>query len=295
MKDKLIWILIPIAAMVAGYIIYEDYIKDSSSEKQSAEFNTVTDTTSINPDLRRTKMYEDEWSAASGQERKIAADETFFGERIVKDTIKKTTALVEANVPPEEKPKVIIKYVTEKKKEDPVAVIEEPKKKNRSRDSGPVEVTGEQSQAAIPGTEISVEAVVHNDQKIQPNGTLLLRLSESVKINGKTIPRNTFVSGSVSLQGERIMITVNNIKLSDIEVVKVNLHAYDAVNGGEGIFVAGGVDSQIKQDAASTVISEASRSIKVPIVDRVLPRAGQSKVYEQAVNVPSGIRVILKQ
>lgn len=102
----------------------------------------------------------------------------------------------------------------------------------------------------------SFKGVVHGTQEVGSGEVITLRNTEEIKIGGKTVPRNTILSGAVSLSKNRLMITVPSVRLEN-ELVPVNLIVY-ASDGMQGIptgfdATADAVDGQLEKEAISQI------------------------------------------
>src|SRR5699024_7321675 len=77
-----------------------------------------------------------------------------------------------------------------------------------------------------------IPVLVDGDQVVRANSRLRMRLQKEAVIAGKVIPRNTLVYGFVSLQPNRLSVTIEHI-----DQVAVALKAYDFEDGNEGIYI----------------------------------------------------------
>src|SRR5690606_21133796 len=74
----------------------------------------------------------------------------------------------------------------------------------------------------------TIEAVIHETQTLTSGSTVKLRLLNDVYINGKRIPKDNFVFGTASLNGERLEITIDHIRDgASLFPVSLNVHDMD--------------------------------------------------------------------
>jgi conjugative transposon TraM protein len=102
---------------------------------------------------------------------------------------------------------------------------------SRPRNMGFITAHAE-SQTAVRNT---ITACVHGDQTILNGQNVRLRLMEPVRAGKTTVPRNTLISGTAKIQGERLDITVNSVEFAG-QIIPVELTVYD-LDGQRGIFI----------------------------------------------------------
>ena len=100
----------------------------------------------------------------------------------------------------------------------------------------------------------SVPAVIHNDQVVEAGSTVKLRLLQDVQLEGRLIPRNSFLYGTCSLAGNRLTITATSVQYQG-NLLPVSLKAFD-IDGNEGLNIPGSIDRDaLKQGAVQGVSS----------------------------------------
>jgi conjugative transposon TraM protein len=105
--------------------------------------------------------------------------------------------------------------------------------------------------AAAP-TLNAVPAVIHSDQVVEAGSTVKMRLLEDVQLEGRLIPRNSFLYGVCSLSGNRLTISTTSVQYQG-SLLPISLKAFD-VDGGEGLNVPGSMSRDaLKQGAAGGV------------------------------------------
>lgn len=94
----------------------------------------------------------------------------------------------------------------------------------------------------------AVEAVVHETQTIVNGSIVKIRLVNDVFINGVLIPRNSFVFGTASLNGERLEIKISTIKYQN-NICPVELSVFD-IDGIKGIYIPGTINRDVAKASA---------------------------------------------
>lgn len=98
----------------------------------------------------------------------------------------------------------------------------------------------------------AIGAVVHQDQTILNGSTLKLRLIDNIYVNGTLIPKNTLISGTATLNGERLAIEINSIRNQN-SIFPVSLSVYDQ-DGLPGIHIQGTIGTEsVKESAQQTL------------------------------------------
>lgn len=100
----------------------------------------------------------------------------------------------------------------------------------------------------------AIAAVVHGDQTVTSGATLKMHLLQDMVVDGVVIPKNSFVYGVVSFNGERMSVKVSAIRLHN-SIYPVKLDVFDR-DGIKGIYVPGSVKSDVKADVTDAGASE---------------------------------------
>jgi hypothetical protein len=66
------------------------------------------------------------------------------------------------------------------------------------------------TQPKQPGN--TIQAVVHEDQTLVTGAVIKLRLLDGIYVNGKMIPKGSFVYGTCALNNERLEIKITSIR-----------------------------------------------------------------------------------
>ncbi|MDF4203917.1 conjugative transposon protein TraM [Maribacter sp. SA7] len=136
-------------------------------------------------------------------------------------------------------------------------------------------------------TDETIYVVVDGDQIVMANTRLRMRLTKSALINGKQIPKNTFIFGFISFQPNRALIEIKNIKHHPTK-----LKAFDLLDGSEGIYV----ENNFRAEATTEVLDDVIGDINIPAVPQV---GGITKVLRRSnrnvkVTVLNNYKLILK-
>lgn len=152
----------------------------------------------------------------------------------------------------------------------------------------------------------TIAAVVAGDQTIANGQPVRLRLTEPMWVGTQLIPRNTVVTGSGRLNGERLEIDITSIE-SEGSVYEVELQVFDT-DGQEGINIPNSMESDalkeiganmgstvassinISTDAGAQIVSDVGRGL-LNGVSQYLTK----KVREVKVKLKANYRVMLHQ
>ena len=146
----------------------------------------------------------------------------------------------------------------------------------------------------------TIQAVVHEDQTLVTGAVIKLRLLDGVYVNGKMIPKGSFVYGTCALNNERLEIKITSIRYLN-NILPVALSVYD-LDGMQGLYVPG----SIGRDAAKNGVGDAVQSLQLMSMDQSVGTQAASagveaakglfnhKVKQIKVKVKAGYEVLLK-
>lgn len=146
----------------------------------------------------------------------------------------------------------------------------------------------------------TIQAVVHEDQTLVTGAVIKLRLLDGIYVNGKMIPKGSFVYGTCSLNNERLEVKIGSIRYLN-NILPVALAVYD-LDGMEGLYVPG----SIGRDAAKNGVGDAIQSMQLMSMDQSVGTQAASagveaakglfnhKVKQIKVKVKAGYEVLLK-
>jgi conjugative transposon TraM protein len=98
----------------------------------------------------------------------------------------------------------------------------------------------------------AIEAVVHEDQTLVSGSIVKLRLLDDINVRGKVIPKDNFVYGTVSLDGERLTVKINSLRYRK-SLYPVKLSVYD-IDGLDGIYIPGAIARDVAKSSADRSI-----------------------------------------
>ena len=147
---------------------------------------------------------------------------------------------------------------------------------------------------------LSVEAVVHQGQTLVNGAVMKLRLNDEIFIDGKTIPKGSFVFGIVSLNGERLECEIASIRLNN-QLFPVKLQIYD-LDGLPGIYVPGAITREVAKNSVDNAgqmleITSLDPSLKAQAANAGLGAVKSllsKKIKLVKVTVKDGYKVLLK-
>lgn len=125
-------------------------------------------------------------------------------------------------------------------------------------------------------TENAIQAVVHETQNILNGSIVKLRLLNDILVNDVHLPKDKFLFGVASLNGERLNIRINSILYKN-SLFPVDLAVYD-MDGLKGIYVPGA----ITRDVAKQSADRSLQTIGVTSLDPSLSAQAASAGIEAA-------------
>jgi len=125
-------------------------------------------------------------------------------------------------------------------------------------------------------------------------------LANEITVNTIQIPKDNFVFGIASLNGERLKININSIRYQN-SLFPVNLSVYD-LDGLEGIYIPGAVTREATKQSAGRSIENFGVSSHDPTWQAQAATAGveaakslfSKKIKLVKVTVKAGYQVLLK-
>lgn len=153
---------------------------------------------------------------------------------------------------------------------------------------------------AVNETSNAIEAVIHETQTLVNGSTVKLRLVNDVYINGILIPKDNFLFGTASLNGERLNIKISSIRFRN-SLFPVELSVYD-MDGIDGIYIPGAITRDVVKQSADRATQGFGLTTLDPSITAQAANAGieaarsllSKKVKVIKVTVKAGYRVLLK-
>lgn len=145
-----------------------------------------------------------------------------------------------------------------------------------------------------------IEAVVHSEQELVTGATIKLRLLNDIVIDGHPVARDSFIHGTCSITGERLVIDIASIRSEDF-LLKVSLKAYD-LDGIEGIYVPGAITRDVAKQSSDNALQSVQLMSMNPSLGAQAAAAGveaakglfSKKAKLIKVTVKAGYQVMLK-
>lgn len=146
----------------------------------------------------------------------------------------------------------------------------------------------------------TIQAVVHENQTLVSGAVMKLRLTNAIYVNGKMIPKGSFIYGTCTLNNERLLVKITSIRYLN-NILPVALSVYD-LDGMEGLYVPG----SIGRDAAKNGVGDAVQSMQLLSMDQSVSAQAASagveaakglfnhKVKQVKIKVKAGYEVLLK-
>ena len=105
----------------------------------------------------------------------------------------------------------------------------------------------------------TIRACVHNDQTLMDGQTVKLRLLEPLQAGNVIVPKNSLVSGSAKVQGERLNILVSSLEYAG-NIIPVELAVYDS-DGQKGLSVPSSLEQEAAKEAMANIGAGLGTSI----------------------------------
>ena len=145
-----------------------------------------------------------------------------------------------------------------------------------------------------------IEATVHGTQVIVNGAVIKFRLNSAIYINGQLIPKDHFIAGIATLEGERMKVEVNSIS-SRKNICTVQLEIYDT-DGLPGIYIPGAINRDVARQSADNSLSLMDMSSVDPGLKAQAARTGigairnlfSRKLKLVKVTIKAGYKVFFK-
>jgi conjugative transposon TraM protein len=193
-----------------------------------------------------------------------------------------------------------------KNKEMVLAVTREPTIQSISLidTSGLKTVSGPQffslDEAIISSEQNAIEAVIHETQTLVSGAVVKLRLLNDVYIADFLVPKESFVYGLCTLNGERLQVEVNSVRNGN-SLFTVKLRVYD-LDGLPGIYVPGVLTRDVARQSADNSLKILEPGMMDPSLKTQVASTGlrtvknlfDKKIKLVRVTVKAGYKVLLR-
>lgn len=139
----------------------------------------------------------------------------------------------------------------------------------------------------------AISAVVAETQTLVSGATVKMRLLNDMYLRGMLVPKNQFVYGNASLNGERLQILISSIRCGN-NLLPVSLSVYDA-DGNEGINVPGAITRDVAKQSAGESISSMGVMSVDPSIGTQAATAGINAVKTLLSKKVKLVKVTLKE
>ncbi len=146
----------------------------------------------------------------------------------------------------------------------------------------------------------AIEAIVHENQVLVSGAVIKLRLLNDITINSTHIPKDNFVFGISSLNGERLEIEIHSIRYNN-SLFPVNMEVYD-MDGLAGIYIPGAITRDVAKQSADNGLQAMDMTSLDPTLKAQATAAGinaaktllSRKAKLIRVYVKAGYKILLK-
>jgi conjugative transposon TraM protein len=146
----------------------------------------------------------------------------------------------------------------------------------------------------------AIKAVVHQEQTLVTGSTIKLRLTADIYVAATLIPKDSFIYGTVTVNGERLLVDISSIRLNNA-LFPVKLSVYD-LDGQPGIYIPGSISRSVAKQAASEDVQGLSLgtldpSLGAQAASAAVQTAGKllgKKARLVQITVKAGYQILLK-
>lgn len=153
----------------------------------------------------------------------------------------------------------------------------------------------------------TIRICVHGDQTILNGQSVRLRLLEPMWAGNTQLPRNTLVTGTGRVQGDRLGISVVSLEYGGM-IIPVELTVYDS-DGQEGIYIPNSAEVSAAKEVGANLGQNLGTSVSITnqsAGDQLLSELGKGaiqgvsqyiskKMREEKVHLKSGYNLMLYQ
>jgi Conjugative transposon, TraM/Domain of unknown function (DUF4138) len=146
----------------------------------------------------------------------------------------------------------------------------------------------------------TIAAVITEDQTLTAGATIALRITDSIRVNGRALPAGQLVYGVVTINNDRMLIHIGSLR-DERSLFTTDLQVYD-MDGIEGVHIPG----VMSRDVAKQSADQGVNSMNVLSVDPSLGAQAANvgiqtaktfigrKVKQVRVSVRAGYQVLLR-
>lgn len=146
----------------------------------------------------------------------------------------------------------------------------------------------------------AITAVIADNQTLVAGSTVALRLTDSIRINGRTLQPGQLIYGTVSISNDRMLVHVTALR-RDRSLYSTDLQAYD-LDGIAGIHIPGVLSRDVAKESADQGVGSLNVLNVDPSLGAQAAGAGvqmaksfaSRKVRQVRVSVPAGYQLLLR-
>ena len=147
----------------------------------------------------------------------------------------------------------------------------------------------------------TISAVVADNQTLCAGTTIALRITDSIRVNGRVWPAGQLIYGMVAITDDRMLVHVSSLR-EDRSLFVVDLQVYD-LDGMAGIHIPGVLSRDVAKQSADQGVSSLNVLEADPSIGAQAASAGIQtvksfvgrKVKQIRVSVRAGYQVLLRE
>lgn len=113
----------------------------------------------------------------------------------------------------------------------------------------------------VSGEKNTINAVVHGNQTLVNGQSVKLRMTEHMRAGKHVIPKNTILTGTGKITGERLEIMISSIEYEGT-IIPVSMQAYDS-DGQQGIYIPGSMEMTAVKEIAGNMGQNLGSTINI--------------------------------
>lgn len=138
-----------------------------------------------------------------------------------------------------------------------------------------------------------IEAVVHTTQTLVNGSIIQLRIANDVFINGNLIPKATTLNGKVSLNDERLEISISSLRAGK-QIFPVELEVFD-MDGIPGIYIPGAISRDVAKESAQNSLQQMDLITIDPSFRAQAATAGVNTIRQLLGRKVKQVKVVVKE
>lgn len=139
----------------------------------------------------------------------------------------------------------------------------------------------------------TIEAVVHSTQTLVNGSIIQMRVATEFFINGILIPKGTKLNGKVSLNDERLEITISSLRYGK-QIFPVELEVYD-MDGMTGIYIPGAISRDVAKESAQGSLQQLDLITLDPSFKAQAATAGVNTLKQLIGRKVKEVKVVVKE